>query len=75
MDADYSHLENFPTFVFSQLIDKWYNTNIELAPNGLFSEENLFCTVYWTITGRSAPGGFYVYFCYFPEWGMRTLMK
>ena len=40
MDADYSHLENFPTFVFSQLIDKWYNTNIELAPNGLLSEEN-----------------------------------
>ena len=40
MDTDYNQLENFPTFVFSQLINKWNNTNIELAPNGLFSEEN-----------------------------------
>jgi hypothetical protein len=40
MDTDYNHLEHFPTFVFSQLINKWKNTNIKLVPNGLFSEEN-----------------------------------
>jgi len=40
MDTDYSFLDDFPTFVFSNMINKWKNITIELAPNGLFSDEN-----------------------------------
>ncbi len=45
MDTNYSHLERFPTFVFSQLYSKWKNKNIKLVPNGLFSEENKNTTI------------------------------
>jgi len=40
MDTDYSFLDEFPTFVFSNMINKWKNTTINLTPNGLFSNEN-----------------------------------
>jgi hypothetical protein len=40
MDTDYSFLDEFPTFVFSNMINKWKNTTINLTPNGLFSSEN-----------------------------------
>ena len=40
MDTDYSFLDEFPTFVFSSMINKWKNLTIDLAPNGLFSDEN-----------------------------------
>lgn len=40
MDTEYSFLDDFPTYVFSQLVNKWKRTNLQLSPNGLFSEEN-----------------------------------
>ncbi|MHA1543181.1 MAG: hypothetical protein ACTSQH_09410, partial [Candidatus Hodarchaeales archaeon] len=40
MDPDYSFLDEFPTFVFSHLVNKWKRTTINLEPNGLLSEEN-----------------------------------
>ena len=40
MDTDYSFLDEFPTFVFSHLVNKWKRTTINLEPNGLLSEEN-----------------------------------
>jgi len=40
MDTDYSFLDEFPTFVFSNMINKWKRTTLNLTPNGLFSNEN-----------------------------------
>ena len=40
MDTDYSFLDEFPTFVFSNIVNKWKKTTISLTPNGLFSDEN-----------------------------------
>ncbi len=40
MDIDYSFLDQFPTYVFSELVSKWKNSPIELQANGIFSKEN-----------------------------------
>ncbi|MHA1931661.1 MAG: hypothetical protein ACW96X_03920, partial [Promethearchaeota archaeon] len=40
MDTDYSFLDEFPTYVFSHLINKWKRINIDLEANGLLSAEN-----------------------------------
>jgi hypothetical protein len=40
MDTDYSFLDEFPTYVFSNMINKWRRKTITLTPNGLFSNEN-----------------------------------
>ncbi|MHA1975630.1 MAG: hypothetical protein ACW98F_16795 [Candidatus Hodarchaeales archaeon] len=40
MDIDYSFLDQFPTYVFTDLISKWQNAPIQLEPNGLMSENN-----------------------------------
>ncbi len=41
LDIDTSYLDQFPTYVFSEIIGKWQNTSIKLEPNGLLSAENL----------------------------------
>ncbi len=41
LDIDNSFLDQFPTYVFTELINKWQNTHLSLKPNGLLSEENI----------------------------------
>ena len=41
MDIDYSFLDQFPTYVFTELISKWQNAPVELEPSGLLSKENI----------------------------------
>ena len=42
---DYSFLDHFPTYVFSELISKWSKSPLELQPNGVLSEENKETTI------------------------------
>ncbi len=41
LDIDYSFLDQFPTYVFTELMRKWQSTSINLESNGLFSKENV----------------------------------
>lgn len=40
IEVEFPYLLHLPTHYFKRLIDKWENTSIELAPNGLLSNEN-----------------------------------
>ncbi len=41
LDIDYSFLDQFPTYVFTELISKWQNSPLELEPSGLLSDSNI----------------------------------
>ena len=40
LDIDASFLDQFPTYVFSELVQKWQDLSVTFKPNGLLSEEN-----------------------------------